>query len=117
MTTTRNKAPRQDTRLAEAERLERRAKTLRDRTERDFVAQFPKKGDRLLVRYNYFYDNTRDREGVVTQASPSSRTLRIEFDQWVTCDSCGHKKHKLSANIRYDQILERLPGPTKGATS
>ena len=111
MTASRKPTPATDARLTEAEKLEAKAKTLRERVERDFVAQFPKVGDWLRIWYYYFNDNTREGVGVVSRAFPDQRTLCVEFDEWVTCDSCGHKKHKRGTRITYDQIIERLDGP------
>ncbi len=111
MMSARNKEPATDARLIEAEKLEAKAKTLRDRVERDFVAQFPKEGDWLRIWYYYFNQNTRKEVGVVSRAFPDQRELLVEFNEWVTCDSCGHKKYKRSVRINYDQIIERLDGP------
>ena len=111
MTTTR--ALPVDRRLTKAERLEQQAQTLRDEVEREFIANFPKIGDWLLVRYNVFNGHMMNREGVVKKADPARRRLMVQFGKWRTCDTCHQKTYKEFDWIGFDQILERLDSPTQ----
>lgn len=94
----------------QAEQLETRAKQLRDQARKEFIDDFPKVGERVLVEcktgeWGYRY---AAREATVTQAWPTgSGQMIVEFDEWLYCDECRQKTRRKWDRVNRDQIIQR----------
>lgn len=107
-------AAKTDTRLTRAERLEEQARGLRQAAEADFVASFPRPGERLLIRHRPFGMMYLEKEATVRHAYAQQRELVVDFDEYEICDGCGRRNGHKWTRIGYDNVITRhLPKPRR----
>lgn len=94
----------------QAERLEAEAKQLREQSRQEFIADFPKVGERVLVerKLGYWGLGYAAREATVAQSWPNgSGEMIVEFNEWLYCDECRQKTRRKWDRVRREHIVQR----------
>ncbi len=101
-----------DKRVTQAEKLEAKARELRQAAQAEHLADFPQVGERISyqIRPNlqyYYHFREGIAEATVSYPFPSLNEMSVEFDEWEKCYKCNQRTHKKRDRINFSQILER----------
>lgn len=105
-----------DRRVVEATKLQKRAKTLRDRAEADRIKNFPKVGESIRVRDNQtrlvfglHNKSIAGAVGVVKTSWPHLGEIIVEFRNIpVLCGECGQRKAFETGRLEFPKECEKV---------
>ena len=100
-----------DARIAKAERLDAEASALQKQVQDEYLAAFPKEGDRVKVRdwprlrFGFHNNDVAGRIGVVSRSWPSQDEVLVSFpDVPVRCGECRQAKDVECARLRREEV-------------